>query len=86
MMAVFAQMERDITIQRIKSGMDNARDFRTGNGITLFYRFKKLPQLFPVFMGTRFIFPKDIMFLDSDSNQFPFDKADSRDFYCGLQK
>ena len=25
MMAVFAQMERDITIQRIKSGMDNAR-------------------------------------------------------------
>lgn len=24
MMAVFAQMERDITIQRIKSGMDNA--------------------------------------------------------------
>ena len=25
MMAVFAQMERDITVQRIKSGMDNAR-------------------------------------------------------------
>lgn len=25
MMAVFAQMERDITIQRIKSGMENAR-------------------------------------------------------------
>ena len=25
MMAVFAQMERDITIQRIRSGMDNAR-------------------------------------------------------------
>ena len=25
MMAVFAQMERDITIQRIKSGMDNAK-------------------------------------------------------------
>lgn len=25
MMAVFAQMERDITIQRIRSGMENAR-------------------------------------------------------------
>ena len=25
MMAVFAQMERDITIQRIKSGMENAK-------------------------------------------------------------